>query len=81
MGFHSRFDLNKQVLKVGENGSEVTPKPGFLNYGIVPGDYIVLRGSIPGAAKRLIRMRLAVRPNRTIPNKAPELLSMSGVKK
>jgi len=79
MGYHNRFDLNKQVLKIGEKGTDVTPKAGFLSYGNVNGEYIILRGSIPGAVKRLIRMRLAIRPNRSIPTKAPELLSISKV--
>jgi large subunit ribosomal protein L3 len=81
MGYHNRYDLNKQVLKIGDNGSEISPVNGFLNYGNVSGDYVIIRGSIPGAAKRLIRLRLAVRPNKTIPNKAPELLRISGVEK
>jgi large subunit ribosomal protein L3 len=81
MGFHTRFDSNKQVLRVGENGTEVTPKRGFLGYGKISGDYLVLRGSIPGSSKRLIRMRFSVRPNHFIPNKAPELLTIRGVAK
>lgn len=79
MGFHTRTELNKQVLKIGENGSEVTPKAGFLSYGVISGEYMILRGSIPGATKRLVRMRLAVRPNKKIPNKAPEIIWISGV--
>lgn len=77
MGFHTRVDLNKQVLKIGENG--IAPSGGFLGYGNVQGDYMIIRGSIPGAAKRLIRFRLAVRPNRAIPAKAPELVRISRV--
>lgn len=81
MGFQNRFDFNKQVLKIGEKGAEVTPKAGFLSYGNVLGDYVILRGSIPGAAKRLVRMRLAIRPNSSIPAKAPDLLTISKVEK
>jgi large subunit ribosomal protein L3 len=41
--------------------NEITPDGGFLHYGEVNNNYILMRGSIPGPAKRLIRFRDAVR--------------------
>lgn len=79
MGFHNRFDFNKWILKIGENGSDVTPKAGFLKYGNVKEEYIMLMGSVPGASKRLIRMRLALKPRKNIPSQAPEILTVSKV--
>ena len=63
MGFHSRTEFNKYVFLIG-NGEEkpITPAGGFLNYGEVKSDYIVLKGSVPGPAKRIIGMRKAIRP-------------------
>ena len=61
VGFHQRTELNKRVLKIGENGEEITPKGGFLHYGNVRNSYMVLHGSIPGPSKRLIRLREPVR--------------------
>lgn len=66
MGFQQRTEYNKRVLKIGENGSEITPKGGFLHYGIVKGSYAVLAGSSQGPAKRLIFLRHAIR----LPEKA-----------
>jgi large subunit ribosomal protein L3 len=60
MGYHQRTEYNKRVLKVGENGEEITPAGGFPHYGVVRNSYILLHGSIPGPAKRLISMRDAV---------------------
>ena len=60
-GYHQRTEYNKLILKIGENGEEVTPKGGFIKYGIVKNDYILLKGSVPGPKKRLIRMSFAVR--------------------
>ena len=60
-GYHQRTEVNKRILKIGEDGSEVTPKGGFINYGEVSGDYILIKGSVPGPSKRLIRMRDPVR--------------------
>jgi len=61
MGYHQRTEFNKRVLKVGENGEEVTPEGGFINYGVIENDFVILHGSIPGPAKRLVVMRDAVR--------------------
>jgi len=60
-GYHQRTEFNKRVLKIGENGGDVTPDGGFVNYGIVSGKYVLIKGSIPGPNKRLIRIRPAVR--------------------
>mgnify|MGYP005858566375 CR=1 FL=1 len=60
MGYHQRTENNKRILKIGSG--DITPEGGFLNYGVVKGDYIILRGSVAGPRKRLIRLRPAVRP-------------------
>ena len=62
MGFHRRTEYNKQVLKVGDDGADITPKGGFVNYGEINGGYLILKGSIPGPKKRLVTLRYAVRP-------------------
>jgi large subunit ribosomal protein L3 len=67
MGFHQRTEYNKRILKIGENGAEITPKSGFLHYGVVKGPYILIQGSVPGARKRLVVLRHPARP----PKKAP----------
>jgi large subunit ribosomal protein L3 len=79
MGFHNRFDYNKWILKVGNEGLKSIS--GFKNYGNVSGDYIILKGSVPGPSKRLIRMRFAINPKKTVPQQAPDILSIDGVKK
>jgi len=62
MGFHQRTEYNKLVMKVGNNGSEVTPKGGFLRYGVINSDYVMLKGSVPGTTNRLVLIRVSVRP-------------------
>lgn len=61
-GFHQRTEYNKRVIKIGENGEEITPKGGFLHYGIIRTHYVLVAGSVPGSVKRLVRMRDAIRP-------------------
>ena len=62
MGYHNRVDYNKQVLKVGDDPKEVNAKGGFVNFGNVKSQFILLKGSVPGPKKRLIRMKFAARP-------------------
>jgi large subunit ribosomal protein L3 len=61
MGYHQRTEFNKRILKIGDNGEEVTPEGGFINYGLVRGDYVLIKGSVPGPSKRLIRLRDPIR--------------------
>jgi len=72
MGFHHRTEYNKRILLLGSDGERVTPKGGFNRYGVVSGDYLVVKGSVMGPAKRLIKMRRAVRRSR-YPEEAPRL--------
>jgi large subunit ribosomal protein L3 len=62
MGFHQRTEYNKLVMKVGNNGAEITPKGGFLRYGVINSDYVALKGSVPGTRNRIVLMRVASRP-------------------
>jgi large subunit ribosomal protein L3 len=64
-GFHQRTEYNKRILimsnteKDGQNS--INPSGGFKHFGVVKGDYIVVRGSIPGVPKRLVKMRHPIR--------------------
>ena len=60
-GYHQRTEYNKRLLKIGDNPDEINPKGGFLNYGLIRGNYALLHGSLPGPSKRLIRFRKAGR--------------------
>ncbi|MFH1054730.1 MAG: 50S ribosomal protein L3 [Candidatus Altiarchaeota archaeon] len=55
IGYHTRTEFNKLILKISGNGGEVSPAGGFLHYGPVKGDYVMLYGSVPGPSKRVVR--------------------------
>jgi large subunit ribosomal protein L3 len=59
LGFQTRTEYNKRILKMGTGGVEA--KGGFVRYGKVPGDYIVMHGSLPGPRKRLVMLRPGLR--------------------
>jgi len=64
-GYHQRTEFNKQVLRISSpDENEVTPDGGFLHYGEVSNPYMILKGSLPGPAKRLLRFRDACRPSK-----------------
>ncbi|HLF06892.1 MAG TPA: 50S ribosomal protein L3, partial [Thermoplasmata archaeon] len=48
IGFHSRTEFNKRVIKIGETGEEITPAGGFIHFGVIHNPYILLHGSVPG---------------------------------
>jgi len=77
MGYHQRTELNKRILKLGSDGKEVTPSGGFLRYGPIKGDFVVLAGSVPGPTKRLVQLRQPMRlPVRT-PTSSPSITYLS----
>ncbi|MEM3246964.1 MAG: 50S ribosomal protein L3 [Candidatus Micrarchaeaceae archaeon] len=71
LGYNYRTELNKRVYKVGnaDSANQVNVAGGFLNYGIIRNDFIIVDGSVPGPAKRLVRIRKAIR-NRAEPEPA-----------
>ncbi|MFO8019342.1 MAG: 50S ribosomal protein L3 [Promethearchaeia archaeon] len=73
LGFHQRTELHKRIMKIGENVEEINPKGGFLNYGKIRGNYILILGSVPGPKKRLIRLRKTIRPNKSFELNKPEI--------
>lgn len=77
VGYHQRTEYNKRILKIGTDGEEVTPNGGFLNYGVVKTSYVLVHGSIPGPAKRLVRFRDPGRLGYVRLEKAPELTYVS----
>ena len=67
MGFHTRTEFNKTILKISSNVDEINPKSGLEHYGFVKSDYILVKGSIPGAKKRLIIMTYPIRNKKVLP--------------
>ena len=72
-GYHHRTEMNKKVYKMGKGGVEnnattefdlteknINPVGGFPHYGLVREDYMMLKGNIIGAKKRVITLRKAL---------------------
>eukprot|EP01117_Protostelium_nocturnum_P009631 TRINITY_DN343_c0_g1_i1.p1 TRINITY_DN343_c0_g1~~TRINITY_DN343_c0_g1_i1.p1 ORF type:complete len:392 (-),score=122.47 TRINITY_DN343_c0_g1_i1:106-1281(-) len=74
-GFHNRTIINKKVYRIG-NGSDknsgateydltqktINPMGGWVNYGQVKEDFVMLKGSVTGPRKRVLTLRKSLVP-------------------
>ncbi len=65
-GYHLRTQHNNLIMKLGDKPEEVNPKGGFINYGLVKSSYIMIKGSVQGAKKRLLFLAEPVRSNKKV---------------
>jgi len=79
MGFHQRTETGKRIL-LATNATErpITPAGGFPHFGQVKGDYAILKGSVPGPARRFVMMRLRIR-GVTKSQAPPQVIELSPV--
>jgi large subunit ribosomal protein L3e len=69
-GYHHRTEINKKVYRIGKKDDEnsattefdltskaITPMGGFVQYGNITQDWIMIKGSCPGVRKRAITLR------------------------
>ncbi|MEM1548097.1 MAG: 50S ribosomal protein L3 [Thermoproteota archaeon] len=61
MGYMQRLVRNLRILRIVEKTDEVNKPGGFHKYGVVKNTVVMLSGSIPGAPKRLVKMRISAR--------------------
>jgi large subunit ribosomal protein L3e len=74
-GYHHRVERNKKIFMMGHGGDKasattefdltdkvITPLGGFVNYGEVREDFILVKGSVPGHIKRVITLRETLHP-------------------
>ena len=64
MGYHTRTEYNKLVTKISNDISKINPKSGFIRYGLIKNDYLLLKGSVPGSVKRTIIITEPARANK-----------------
>jgi len=75
-GYHLRTDYNKWLLKIGE-AKEADANGGFIRYGKLNTTIALIKGSVGGASKRLIRFNHAIRPTTKIPKESPSIEMIS----
>jgi|EP00343_Euplotes_focardii_P006999 large subunit ribosomal protein L3e len=76
-GYHHRTHLNKKIYRIGKSAfvdqsnattehditkKTITPMGGFMGYGIVRNDYVMIKGSVQGPRRRVITLRRPMAP-------------------
>lgn len=69
-GYHHRTSINHKIYRIGKGDDEsngatefdrtkktINPMGGFVRYGEVKNDFVIVKGSIPGIKKRIITLR------------------------
>merc|ERR1712000_66024 len=70
MGYHHRTSVNHKIYRIGKADAEdnastplditkkrITPLGGFVRYGEVNNDFVMVKGSVPGVKKRVMTLR------------------------
>jgi large subunit ribosomal protein L3 len=63
-GFHQRTQYNNRIMIMSNTQNpefKINPAGGFKHFGVVEGDFVVIRGSIPGTYRRLVKLRSPMR--------------------
>jgi len=63
-GLHQRIEYDKKIMVMDNTENikyKINPTGGFKHFGNVNGDFIILRGSVPGTYNRLIKLRSQIR--------------------
>ena len=65
------------LIKISDKPEEVNSKDGFRSYGLVKNEYILIKGSLNGPKKRLLRFNFATRSRGKSPKEAPNIEHIS----
>ena len=76
-GMHTRTERNKWLIKISSNPKEINADGGFLRYGEVKSSFLLLKGSLPGASKRLLRFSFAALPSTKFSTETPTISAIS----
>ncbi|KAM5445209.1 60S ribosomal protein L3 [Microsporum audouinii] len=89
-GYHHRTSANHKIYRIGKAGDEgnastdfdvskkqITPMGGFVRYGEVKNDFVMLKGSIPGVRKRVVTLRKTLWPQ--VSRKATEKVDLKWI--
>lgn len=64
-GYQARTEYNKKILKICEI-KDINTKSGFIRYGMVKNPCLLIKGSVQGAKKRVLRITAPLRANKKL---------------
>ncbi|KAI5309276.1 60S ribosomal protein L3, partial [Ascosphaera atra] len=90
MGYHHRTSVNHKVYRIGRGEDEgnasteydvskkqITPMGGFVRYGSVKNDFVMVKGAVPGTKKRVLTLRKTLYPQ--VSRKATEKIDLKWI--
>ena len=77
MGFHQRIEYNKQIININDDVSKINAKGGFIRYGEIKNQYMLIKGSLGGTSKRIITLTVPRRHIAKLPKEPPAIVYMS----
>jgi len=76
-GMFSRIAYNNTILKIGKiSEKDINKECGFHKYGKIKGDYVLLKGSVPGPKKRVMLLTKSFRPSKRRAKQKFEVISL-----
>jgi len=76
-GFFTRVCYNNKIISIGKiSEKNINPQEGFRHYGKIKTDYIIVKGSVPGPAKRQLLLTEALRPSKKQSKKNYEFIEI-----
>jgi large subunit ribosomal protein L3 len=60
-GYYTRITYNQPIVHIGDKPEEINAAGGFVHYGNVQSQFMLIKGSVHGPSKRLIRFAKPMR--------------------
>lgn len=77
LGMHTRINYNQKIIEIGKiSEKNINPKGGWHKFGNINTEYLILRGSIPGPAKRQMLLTRSLRATKNSDKKNYEFLKI-----
>lgn len=77
LGMQTRLQYNQKIIDIAKIAEKnINPKSGFEHYGNIKTEYVILRGSVPGPAKRQILLTVPLRKSKKQEKKNLEFIDL-----
>ena len=74
LGLFTREVYNLRILKIGKVNEDINRNEGFKHYGKINAEYAIIKGSVPGPAKRQLLLTMPLRISKKQKKKNYEFL-------
>ncbi|MBU3913477.1 MAG: 50S ribosomal protein L3 [Nanoarchaeota archaeon] len=77
LGMQTRINYNSSLVEIGKiSEKNINPKQGWSNFGNIKTEYVIVRGSVPGPAKRQLLLTSPLRATKSSSKKKYEFIKL-----